>query len=132
MNKNSLSVLSAALVLTACQKNDETGGTATAEPGEDTKIAASVEDRLGLGREVYAEACAPCHETGAGGAPKTGDQNTWSGRSSMWTAVLSEHAKSGYLDMPSKGGDETLTDEGVAAATDYMLSKTFPELPGSE
>lgn len=47
-------------------------------------------------------------------------------------AVLSEHAKSGYLDMRSKGGNEALADEGVAAATEYMLLKTFPELPGSE
>jgi len=130
---NLLSVLSIALIMAAgCQKSDETNATATPEAASNIEVSASVEDRLGLGKEVYAKTCASCHEAGADGAPQTGDKTTWATRSPLWMAVLSEHAKSGYLDMPSKGGDEMLTDDGVAAATEYMLLKTFPELPSSE
>ena len=47
----------------------------------------------------------------------------------MWQAVLFEHARAGYFDMPGKGGRRDLSDEAVEAATEYMLEKTFPELP---
>jgi cytochrome c5 len=47
----------------------------------------------------------------------------------MWQAVLSKHAKAGYLEMPGKGGQAELSDESVEAATEYMLGLTFPELP---
>jgi cytochrome c5 len=59
----------------------------------------------------------------------TGNRDDWSGRSDMWQAVLFNHAKSGYLDMPGKGGQADLSDEAVEAATEYMLDQTFPELP---
>jgi cytochrome c5 len=29
----------------------------------------------------------------------------------MWQAVLFNHAKSGYLEMPGKGGQDELSDE---------------------
>jgi cytochrome c5 len=85
-----------------------------------------------LGGEVYASSCAVCHDDGIGGAPATGDQAAWSQRSRLWTAVLSEHAKRGYLNMPTKGGDPTLSDASVAAASEYIMSQTYPELPPSD
>ena len=99
-------------------------------PAEDAAHAETWRaDRAVTGQETYELACASCHDPGQGEAPAIGDRDAWSGRSDLWVAVLSEHAKSGYLDMPGKGGQATLTDEAVAAATEYMLSKTFPELP---
>jgi cytochrome c5 len=86
-------------------------------------------DRLALGQATYAAACASCHDTGQEGAPVTGDRGQWEDRSDMWQAVLFNHAKSGYLDMPGKGGQPELTDESVEAATEYMLGLTFPERP---
>jgi len=86
------------------------------------------EDRRALGKETYSRACASCHDTGDGGAPITGRREQWEGRSDMWQAVLFKHAKSGYLEMPEKGGRPGLTDESVEAATEYMLGQTFPEL----
>ena len=47
----------------------------------------------------------------------------------MWQAVLFNHAKSGFLEMPPKGGQPGLPDESVEAATEYMLGITYPELP---
>ena len=79
--------------------------------------------------ETYRVACASCHDTGEDGAPVIGRREDWSGRSDMWQAVLFEHARAGYLDMPGKGGRTDLSDEAVEAAAEYMLEKTFPELP---
>lgn len=82
------------------------------------------------GQRAYEHVCAPCHEKGVGGAPAVGDRQAWAGRSSLWVAVLEEHAKNGYLDMPSMGGGKSgLTDEEVTAAAEYMLTLTHPEQP---
>jgi len=41
--------------------------------------------------------------------------------------VLFEHARSGYIDMPAKGGAEALEDNIVSKAAEYMLTETFPD-----
>lgn len=79
------------------------------------------------GRAVYERVCAECHDTGQGGAPVTGEPAGWSDRSPLWQAVLYEHAETGYLDMPAKGGHPELTEQQVEAAAEYMLNRTFAE-----
>mgnify|MGYP000264159802 CR=1 FL=1 len=37
--------------------------------------------------------------------------------------------KAGYLEMPARGGAPGLTDEDVSAASEYILTVTYPELP---
>jgi cytochrome c5 len=86
------------------------------------------ESYLALGEETYTRACASCHDEGIDGAPAIGDREAWSDRSPLWSAILLEHAKSGYLDMPPKGGHPELTEHAVEAAGEYMLGQTFPEL----
>lgn len=81
------------------------------------------------GKQAYEEYCAGCHETGMLGAPVAGDATYWEGRSTLWQAVLMEHAKSGYFDMPAKGSRPDVPDETIDAATEYMLSITFPDMP---
>ena len=81
------------------------------------------------GQQAYEQACARCHDEGTDGAPRTGDSDAWAGRSMLWEAVLFEHAKKGYLEMPAKGGEETLDGRTVERAAEYMLSITFPEAP---
>jgi cytochrome c5 len=81
------------------------------------------------GMVAYERACADCHESGKDGAPVTGDADAWRGRSSLWQAVLFEHAKAGYFDMPAKGNAGELSDEVVEAAAEYMLSLTHPDRP---
>ena len=82
------------------------------------------------GRSAYEEHCASCHRDGVGGAPMTGDSSAWAGRSPLWMAVLSEHAMDGYLQMPARGGNETMPDADVQAATEYMMLLTYPDRPG--
>jgi cytochrome c5 len=79
------------------------------------------------GQRAYEHVCAGCHEEGKDGAPVTGDREAWAERSPLWAAVLEEHAKDGYLDMPARGGDTNLSDEEVRAAVDHMMILTHPE-----
>ena len=104
-----------ALVLAAC-----------AHRGDDatTHQAATIN-----GEAAYLEHCAGCHETGMLGAPREGEPRDWRGRSELWQAVLMEHAKDGYFEMPARGGKMDLPDEIVEAAAEYMLEQTFPDRP---
>jgi cytochrome c5 len=79
--------------------------------------------------QAYREVCAGCHEEGRDGAPRTNHPEDWQGRSQLWQAVLVEHAKSGYLNMPAKGGEPSLADRTVAAAAEYMLEITYKNIP---
>ena len=102
------------------------------EPFSDAHESASEsrrEERLSYGKKIYTLACASCHDPGAGPAPDIGKRDDWSGRSRLWCAVLFEHAKGGYLDMPAKGDRPELSGKDVDAAAEYMLGVTFPELP---
>jgi len=81
------------------------------------------------GQQAYEQVCAACHEEGLEGAPKTGDKEAWAGRSWLWESVLFEHARSGFEEMPAKGGDETLDDDTVTKAAEYMMSLTYPDMP---
>lgn len=100
-----------------------------AQSAEDAGIADWRERYLEVGRETYQWACAGCHDSGEQGAPRKGDRAAWADRSPLWSAVLLEHAKQGYLEMPAKGGNPLLGDHAVQAAGEYMLSETFPEKP---
>jgi cytochrome c5 len=81
------------------------------------------------GQRAYQKACARCHDEGMEGAPALDDPDAWEVRSSLWMAVLAEHAKDGYLDMPAKGGDPELTDENIEAAIVYMMTLIHPDRP---
>jgi cytochrome c5 len=95
----------------------------------DYEIIAWRDRYMALGRDVYEWACAACHDEGKEEAPRIGQKESWADRSPLWSAVLLEHAKQGWLDMPAKGGHPYLSDRAVQAAGEYMLCETFPELP---
>jgi cytochrome c5 len=105
------------------------GSLQSAEPLHDEAQQAWREHRLAWGKEIYGNYCASCHEPGASQAPSIRDRNAWNTRSPLWSAVLFEHAKSGYLEMPARGDHPELSDVAVDAAAEYMLSETYPELP---
>ncbi len=110
-----------ALAAFGCERATESAGDepAAAAPAEPVE-----EIRTFSGADAYELACARCHEEGLNGAPKTGDPEAWAGRSWLWEAVLFEHAKKGYNEMPPKGGYESLSDDLVEKAAEYMLSQT--------
>lgn len=119
-----LAAFAVVTMLVACNKSDPDNAPASDAnlPVAGTGRAASMS-----GQQAYELVCAGCHDEGINGAPRTGEPAEWAGRSSLWQAVLFEHANDGYLEMPAKGGDASLDDATVAKAAEYMLQLTFPE-----
>ena len=116
-----LFLLGVVIAISACQRT-----------GHDDALPPSAE--LGsatvlTGRDAYVQACAQCHDEGRDGAPRIGDPEAWDGRSSLWEAVLFEHAEEGFLEMPARGTDGGISDETVSAAAEYMLERTHPDRP---
>ena len=133
-------LIMAAVALSACSGESDNASTVPVQTQGDMAAGTQAgvheyqddfwrERYLALGRETYEQVCASCHDENEDGAPAKGDRESWSNRSPLWAAVLFEHAKNGYLDMPAKGGHPELTERAVEAAGEYMLSETFPELP---
>ncbi len=114
-------MLAAVLLLTACA--NDTANRAEIETGPFSADKLAAVD----GEKAYKEYCAGCHETGMLGAPIVGDAGEWEGRSQLWDAVLFDHAITGYLEMPARGGRMDLPDELVKAAAEHMLEITFPD-----
>ncbi len=84
---------------------------------------------LALGRSVWLENCEGCHAYGIAGAPLAGDLEDWRPRLARGRATLYEHALEGFFGpmgtmMPPRGGNESLSDEEVRAAVDYMVRLT--------
>lgn len=84
-------------------------------------------ERQEEGRAAYQQACAGCHETGLAGAPVPDRTEDWEDRSELWEAVLFEHARKGYLKMPARGGDSSLSDYATEAAAEYMMGLVYPD-----
>ena len=85
------------------------------------------------GLQVYKEGCAACHDAGALGAPKPGDQGAWSQRIAQGYDTLVQNAVQGIRAMPAKGGNPDLSDMEVARAVVYMANQSganFPEPQG--
>jgi cytochrome c5 len=114
------------LVFAACDNRS-----ATTDPGGPVNTTAPAESSNGIvsGEAAYEQYCIGCHETGLLDAPVVGDAREWEEVSKLWQAVVVEHAKDGYFDMPAKGGRPELSDEVVQAAVEHMLAITYPELP---
>lgn len=78
------------------------------------------------GIEVVNGTCKVCHAQGINGAPIIGNKKMWGPRAEQGLETLIEHASNGYGLMPAKGGNESLTQEDISAAIQYMLSR-LPE-----
>ncbi|MGB5721071.1 MAG: c-type cytochrome [Woeseiaceae bacterium] len=125
--KGSFLLLVGVLLMAACAR-DATDSRAT-QDSADVGATPSGEVASLNGERAYSEYCAGCHETGMLGAPVAGDATDWGERSSLWDAVLLDHAITGYLEMPAKGGRGDLPEEVVRSAAEYMLRLSFPDMP---
>jgi cytochrome c5 len=118
---------------------------APAEPGASAQ--AMVEERLRpIGRVVSAEVdaqavaapraaadiyggiCAACHDTGAAGAPRKGDEAEWNRRFGQGFDTLLSHAINGIGAMPARGGDPSLSDDDMRQVVAYMLAESGIEV----
>jgi cytochrome c5 len=76
------------------------------------------------GMEVVHAVCGTCHTAGTKGAPRIGDQKAWAKRASQGLTSLTDHALKGIRDMPSHGGNPSLSDREIQRAVTYMVNQS--------
>lgn len=80
---------------------------------------------LKLGKQVYDNSCAICHDDGQASAPRLLNKANWTFRLQHGgLPALYEHALKGLSNMPPRGGCVRCTDQEVLAAVDYILEKS--------
>jgi cytochrome c5 len=111
------------------EESEEAGekGTVTnaAKPEFDHNLT---DPKLAAGEEVYESNCAGCHDSGTGGAPKSGVKDDWKERMAQGIPAMTTKSIEGFEGkagaMPAKGGNAALTNEEVSNAVLYMVSKS--------
>lgn len=95
--------------------------------GQAQQPAAAAPDTA-QGEAIYKKSCLACHGTGAAGAPKLGEPDTWAPRIAQGMDTLVQHAIGGFKGakgyMPPKGGFMSLSDAEVSAAVAYMVDES--------
>ena len=76
------------------------------------------------GKEVYEEACAKCHASGAQGAPRVGDTNAWRSRATRGLTGLTQSALRGIRNMPPHGARFDFSDVELKRAIAYMVNQS--------
>jgi cytochrome c5 len=64
--------------------------------------------------------CAQCHMNADSEAPQLDEADDWDMRTYQWTAILKDHVQSGFLGMPTKGGQTSLSSQSIDDALYYM------------
>lgn len=89
-----------------------------------SRTAASEPEGAGLtGADIYALACAACHDSGEAGAPTLGQQERWNTIAAQDRATIDRHVLEGLRAMPERGGCYACSDAHLEAATDHMLER---------
>lgn len=94
---------------------------------DDTPYRSFDDARLAQGRAVWLANCEACHGHGVAGAPIPMEPLEWRARLDQDRTLLYRHAIEGFYGpddtmMPSRGGNDDLTDTEVRAAVDYMAA----------
>ncbi len=76
-----------------------------------------------LGEQVFNGTCKVCHAQGINGAPILGNKKMWSSRLGQGKETLVKHASEGFGLMPAKGGNNELSEQEIAAAVGFMISR---------
>ena len=74
------------------------------------------------GEQIVQAACASCHQTGVGGAPRIGDRAAWIPRATKGYDIVVRSAIKGHGGMPARGGMADLTDSELRSAVTYMFN----------
>ena len=105
-------------VQVAGNSSTQTASAAPASAGGNTGSKAQT------GKQIWEGTCSACHQTGALGAPKIGDQAEWAPHLAKGLKVLEDHALHGFKAMPAHGGNPSLSDAQVIKALEYMISQS--------
>lgn len=113
-----LAVTALAVLIWGCGNGAESSG-ASAPAGEQSAAAGA------NGEEIYNNFCFSCHNPGLSGAPKLGDTEAWAPRIAKGKALLLEVTIAGVQPaMPPRGMCFSCSDEDLAAAIDFMISRS--------
>ena len=74
--------------------------------------------------EKYNKSCGVCHNTGAAGAPKTGDVEAWAPRMEKGMDTLMGHVVNGFNAMPPKGTCMSCSEADLKATVEYMIGQS--------
>lgn len=109
-----LTLCLAAVMLSACDQQSESGSTTTAPTAGlavDTKLAA-----------IYQRSCKTCHANAASGAPLTGDSAAWAPRMQLGMDTLVSRVTKGVGGMPPYGMCLDCSPEQFEALITFMSS----------
>ena len=95
------------------------------------------EPTLTQGRVIWLDNCEGCHGYGTAGAPIPMQPEEWRPRLAKDRATLYRHAIEGFFGeddtmMPPRGGNDSLSDQEVRAAVDYMAALALSYLQQQE
>lgn len=123
-----LATTAALALLTACGQKESTPAPETTAAAPAAAPAPAPAADNALGKSVYGKTCALCHAAGVAGAPKPGDKEDWAPRIAQGKETLYKHSIEGYTgskgQMPARGGNSSLSDDEVKAATDFMADQS--------
>lgn len=118
--------LAAAALLAGCGEQSKIDPELTAtliQPVARVEIqAVTIAPGSRTGEQIYKSICAACHDSGAVGAPKTGDAGAWGPRLAQGFEGLTASAIAGKGAMPPRGGGSDLTDTEVARAVAHLAN----------
>lgn len=84
-------------------------------------------ENLIQGRVIWIDSCEGCHAYSIADSPNPLKPKQWKDRINKPIEVLYDHAINGYFGpddsmMPPRGGNDSLSDEEVKLAVDYMTT----------
>ncbi|HSP00718.1 MAG TPA: c-type cytochrome [Thioalkalivibrio sp.] len=78
--------------------------------------------------EIYGAGCAACHDTGAAGAPRKGDEAAWAERMGKGFDAVLANSINGIGAMPARGGDASLSDDDMRQVVTFLLTESGVEV----
>ena len=97
----------------------EAAPAATADAAAATEAAAPM-----TAEQIYQTNCLACHQTGAAGAPKTGDAAAWAPRIAQGMDSMVSNAINGLNAMPPKGLCMACSDDDLRGVVEYMVAQS--------
>lgn len=92
--------------------------------GEEVVAVAEEEDAVREPGDIYQQACAACHDTGAAGAPTIGELGDWEARFDKGTDELVQSTVDGMGAMPPMGGCRDCDEDDIRAVVEYIMEQT--------
>lgn len=136
MSRSLVQLLIIALLLAGCGRGGQAEERVAPVPTLPVAPPVFEDAHLAHGRTVWLGTCKGCHDIGVAGAPPLGAVDAWRPRIAKGRDILHHHALDGFFGpggtmMPPRGGNDTLSDDDVKAAVDYMVAASSEPAAGA-